>query len=597
MNRSSSFRSIRSVLLVALLTFLCKSVSASNLNWVGSTNSNWDTVAANWLGGATVYANGDAVTFDDTASTPSVTLVGLLTPASVTVNNTAQNYAFVGGGRIGGGTTLTKTGTGLLVILTNNTNSGATTIDGGVLQVGSCGVTGGLGTGNIIDNDTLIFSHSSHKTLPNIISGSGMVVKTCTGTLMLTGNSTYTGTTTVVAGRLCVNGSIASPTTVLPGATLGGNGTILGTVTVEPGGANISPGCSIGILTTGPASINGTYQCEIDNASCDLLVVNGDLDLTGATLDISELNPPTASAYVIAAYSGSLIGVFNVNNLPAGYTLDYSVAGQVGLVAVPPAGNGSFCYTEELLAQSLQQQPGLQALMDAQDIAIRDYNGAALRSSGKTSGVSFIIPVVVYVIHNGGPENIPDTQVQEQLVVLNDLFSSMGIKFCLATKEGTTLFPGPTPGIFHVPSTLTDHHTAADEAALKALSPLPPDRYLRIWVVQNIDNGNLANGSGITGYARFPADGTGLDGIVMRSDYFGGPSSLTHPANQEGKILVHEVGHYLKLYHTFHEGCAGLTAADCATAGDRVCDTPPVKVANTGCPPSPDFAARVLPPC
>jgi hypothetical protein len=47
---------------------------------------------------------------------------------------------------------------------------------------------------------------------------------------------------------------------------------------------------------------------------------------------------------------------------------------------------------------------------------------------------------------------------------------------------------------------------------------------------------------------------------------------------------VHEVGHYLNLYHPFHGGCTGIFAADCAIQGDRVCDTPQLAVASSGCP-------------
>lgn len=117
---------------------------------------------------------------------------------------------------------------------------------------------------------------------------------------------------------------------------------------------------------------------------------------------------------------------------------------------------------------------------------------------------------------------------------------------------------------------------------MKALSTLPGDRYLRIWVVKDIDHA-----SGIAGYARFP--GTvplALEGIVMRYDVFGdvatcGCSNLL--PNYKGKILAHEVGHYLYLYHPFQGGCTG-TVANCATLGDRVCDTPQVPVPDTGCP-------------
>ncbi len=75
------------------------------------------------------------------------------------------------------------------------------------------------------------------------------LTKTGTGTLTLSGASTYSGTTTVSAGTLLVNGALGSgPVSVADGATLGGSGTIGGVVTVNAGGT-LAPGTSIGALT------------------------------------------------------------------------------------------------------------------------------------------------------------------------------------------------------------------------------------------------------------------------------------------------------------------------------------------------------------
>lgn len=233
--------------------------------------------------------------------------------------------------------------------------------------------------------------------------------------------------------------------------------------------------------------------------------------------------------------------------------------------------------------------------MDEQERAIRDYvESRRSKRIQQLSGTSnLIIPVVVYVIHDSGTalnvnENISDQQVNSQIAALNNAFSGQGVQFCLATKQGSTLFTGSTPGIIRIASGFTNHLTSQENQLKTLLPSLPGDRYLRIWVVKDIDNN-----SGVAGYARFP--GTvplAWEGIVMRYDVFGNkldpncncPNLLAN--YDQGRILAHEVGHYLYLYHPFHGGCSGNLPVNCATAGDRVCDTPQVAVANTGCPAS-----------
>jgi fibronectin-binding autotransporter adhesin len=58
--------------------------------------------------------------------------------------------------------------------------------------------------GNIVDNAALIFNRSNALTYGGVISGTGTVQKLGAGTLTLTGDSTYTGTTTISAGSLQV---------------------------------------------------------------------------------------------------------------------------------------------------------------------------------------------------------------------------------------------------------------------------------------------------------------------------------------------------------------------------------------------------------
>ncbi|EPM7327992.1 S8 family serine peptidase, partial [Serratia marcescens] len=80
----------------------------------------------------------------------------------------------------------------------------------------------------------------------NDISGHGGLTKEGMGTLVLTGNNTYSGPTLVNQGRLAVNGSVTSAVSVQSGGIVGGSGTV-GSLTARRGGT-VAPGNSIGTL-------------------------------------------------------------------------------------------------------------------------------------------------------------------------------------------------------------------------------------------------------------------------------------------------------------------------------------------------------------
>ncbi len=182
------------------------------------------------------------------------------------------------------------------------------------------------------------------------------------------------------------------------------------------------------------------------------------------------------------------------------------------------------------------------------------------------------LPVVVHIIHDNGPENIPDAQVLAGIQQLNEAFANMAyydqgsgtntmIQFCLAKR---TPDDQPTTGITRDQSPLTDLVEENDDIDLKDLNRWTPTDYINIWLVREICT--LSSGCGVVGYAFFPSShGNPEDGIVMEAPYLG-----STPGNTG--VLVHEMGHYLGLYHTFQGGCANN---DCLADGDRVCDTPP----------------------
>lgn len=198
-----------------------------------------------------------------------------------------------------------------------------------------------------------------------------------------------------------------------------------------------------------------------------------------------------------------------------------------------------------------------------------------------SQGLVYSIPVVVHVIHDNGSENISDQQVLTAIDLLNKGFqgkapyhsaigNDVGIEFCLAKQDMAGLL---TTGINHIQSSYTNVIIEQNNTSLKNLIQWDTEKYLNIWIVKSICSSSA--GCSIAGYSTM-ADARGSidDGIVIESDYFG-----TTPENTQ--VLIHEVGHYLNLYHTFDSGCSN---DNCLLDGDKVCDTPPDNKSDASAP-------------
>ncbi|TFK74483.1 metalloprotease [Pluteus cervinus] len=167
--------------------------------------------------------------------------------------------------------------------------------------------------------------------------------------------------------------------------------------------------------------------------------------------------------------------------------------------------------------------------------------------------------------------NISDSQIADQIAVLNHDYGPTGLSFNLVNISRTRndwWYDDASP----------DTGTERDmKTALRVGGPSD----INVYTV------GFTYAYGLLGYSVFPDwyEGDPIeDGIVILYSSLPGGST---PDYNGGQTLTHELGHWLGLYHTFEGGCY--------PDGDYVDDTPPEDSPTYGCPDSRDTCGDSIP--
>jgi len=387
----------------------------------GAQDSTWNTSSPDWVntsgGGVLAFAQNDSVLFDSRGSgSPSVDVAEAVTPYNLKANATVDYllYSSANTGSLNGQGGITKLNSGKLTIDLTNNLTGATTISGGILQIGNGDANGSLGSGPVTNNATLSFNRSDTAvTVANAIHGSGVVSFDGSGTVTMTGANDYTGSTLINAGVVLLQttnglGTASSGTTVANGAQLylTANVDLTEGLTLNGSGNDGS-----GALRKSGAGLTTSFG-----------TVNLDSDATigvdfGATLTLSNtVSGPGA----LTARGGGVLALDRPNSYSGGTTLagaivNFNTNGALGTGMVTVSDTNRLVigtglnFTNALTANTISPGPvtGLLMVNDNTNGTVTTISGPLALNAVAANGGHFIGPASSGYLNVSGAITMP----------------------------------------------------------------------------------------------------------------------------------------------------------------------------------------------
>ncbi len=312
----------------------------------GTLNATSSTLPMGSSGSPQLVFQGEGTFQAGSAFTNFQPAIIMMQPGSFDTNS----YSVVANGLITGSGTFTKAGTGTLTFgNTGNNYTGDVLISNGTLNGTSSTIStdmpslifGGSGSGifqagsdftgmpsNIIlQNNGTIDTQSYNVVIDGNVVGEPTytLTKTGSGTLVINGQSYFSGTMTASQGHLYLNGISSNNITVSSGGIFRGTPVSSGAITIA-NGASIRPGNSVGHMTLGSLTLNpgSTTIIEINGTEGSSITVTGAAAVDGAVQVIPDTDAYPRSGQYLLLSAGSRSGTFASISSSPGFAFSLS---------------------------------------------------------------------------------------------------------------------------------------------------------------------------------------------------------------------------------------------------------------------------------